>query len=422
MSARRTRLRSGATVVSETMAAMESVSFGLHFAIGSRDETVETNGISHFLEHLLFKGTRRRSADEINRAIDRLGGGSNAYTSKETLCLHARVLAQDLEEHFELYADMATGALPPGVDEEVEREREVILTEIASVEDSPEEAAGDLCDLAFFGEHPLGLPVTGTALAVQGLPLDLLRAHLRAHIGSSDLVVAAAGKIEHERLVALVEAELAGLPPGRLRGGTRPPDPRAEVRVVERDLEQVQICLSAPGVARADPRRPAAELLSAILGEGYSSRLFREVRDRRGLAYSISSALATYLDGGSFNVSLGVSPERLEEALEVVGVTLSDMRDGGPVPEELSAAKRHLSTGMRLSLESSGARAAFLAEQTLCGSDELDCELALAKLERVELGELRALARELLSGPIALAAVGPLSRERLGAGPWRLPA
>ncbi len=421
MGARLTRLRSGITVVSETMGGLESVSFGLHFRIGSRHETRETNGISHFLEHLLFKGTRRRSADDINRTIDQLGGGSNAYTSKETLCLHARVLAHDLEEHLELYADMVTGALPPGVDADVEREREVILTEIAAVDDSPEEAASDLCDQAFFGDHPLGFPVTGTAGAVQGLGLDRLRAHMGTHLCARELVVAAAGAVEHDRLAAEAERLFGALPEGDAgQPGVRP-EPRSEARVIERDLEQVQICLSVPGVARADPRHAAADLLSAIVGEGYSSRLFREVRDRRGLAYSISSSLASYLDGGSFNVYFGVTPERLDQALEVTGRTLAELRDHGPEEQELAAAKRHLATGHRLAFELPGARAGYLAEQALIEDDELEPRLALERLERVELADVRELARELLSGPLALAAVGPLSPARFRHGGFGLP-
>src|SRR5262245_35854504 len=194
------------------MPALRGVAFGLYFPTGSRHETRENNGISHFIEHLVFKGTERRSADEINREIDLLGGASNAYTSKEVICFHARVLGEHLPRIVEFFADMACGALPAGVDAEVERERDVILSEISAVEDAPEDLVGDLCDEAFFGAHPLALPVVGTADAVERIKLDEIRRHFRSHLIAPGLVVAAAGAVEHEPLVALVREHLAALP------------------------------------------------------------------------------------------------------------------------------------------------------------------------------------------------------------------
>ncbi len=421
MSVRRTQLASGASVVSESMSGVESVSIGLYFPTGSRHETLRNNGVSHFIEHLVFKGTPSRSADEINREIDLLGGASNAYTSKETICLHGRVLAQNLPRLLSLFGDLASEALPAGVEVEVERERQVILSEIRAVEDSPEDLVGDVSDDIFFGEHPLALPVVGSAPAVSRLALADIRVHYQSHLVARDLVVAAAGKLDHDAVAGLVQDSLGGLRPGQARVPTTPPVRRPASRVVERDLEQVQVTLSAPGVAGRDPRWPAAELLSVIVGDGYSSRLFREVRDRRGLVYSIYSSLASYTDAGRFDVDFAVSPARLEETLEVIGRVLREVRDGKVDAEDLAAARQHLVGSIRLGHESAGARSSYLAEQVLFGEDNLDIEKDIEAILRVQLEEVRALAAEFLAEPLSLAAVGPVAAERLPAAGWELP-
>ena len=200
----RSVLDSGASVVSESMPGVESVSLGLYFPTGSRHETQLSNGVSHFIEHLVFKGTPRRSADEINREIDLLGGASNAYTSKETICLYARVLSENLNRLLALFGDLATEALPTGVEEEVERERRVILSEIRAVEDSPEDLIGQLSDRVFFADHPLAMPIAGSAPAVGRLGLDEIRAHYRRHLVAGGMIVAAAGKVDHAASLATV--------------------------------------------------------------------------------------------------------------------------------------------------------------------------------------------------------------------------
>ena len=422
MGARRTDLESGATVVSEQRPGVESVSLGLYFPTGSRHETPQINGISHLIEHLVFKGTRQRSAEEINREIDLLGGVSNAYTSKETICLHGRVLARHLPRVLDLYADMAVGALPPGLEDDVELEREVILSEIAAVEDSPEDLVADLCDRVYFGDHPLSLPVVGSAPAVARLELSHIREYFRSHIVARNMVVAAAGSLDHEELVALAEEKLGDLPRGEPREPQTAPAPRSGTRVLERDLEQVQVCLSARGLPRVDPRRCAAEVFSGVLGDGVSSRLFREVRDRRGLAYSVSSSLSSYVDAGSLNIHFGVAPEKLAETLEVVGGVLSALRREGARDDEIEAARTHLHDGSVLGFEFPGARMSYLAENVLLGEAWLDVEYELAKIRAVEKQHVNALARELLEPPLAMAVVGPVSAGQLPAGGWELPA
>ncbi len=420
MTPRRTRLDSGATVVSEALPAVESVAFGLYFPTGSRHETAENNGISHFIEHLVFKGTRRRSADEINREIDRLGGASNAYTTKESICLHARVLAEHLPRVVEFFSDLTADALPDGIDQEVEREREVILAEISAIEDSPEDLVGDLVDRAYFGSHSLALPIVGSARAVGRLSLPELRSHFERHLVARDLVVAACGAVDHEALVAQVGEQLAALPSGEPRPSSDAPRPAAATRTLSRELEQVQVCLSAPGVTRGDQRRAAAELLNAIVGDGFSSRLFREVRDRRGLAYTICSSFSSYLDSGSFNVYFGVAPERLAETFEVIGTELAAIRDSGINAADLDHAKTHLRVSSVLAYESPDVRLGHLAEKALLGDESLELADDLRQLEAVSLEEIRALAAELFSSRLAVAAIGPVDERDLPVDGWEL--
>jgi len=404
------------------MPGTRSVALGLHFPTGSRHETVENNGISHFIEHLVFKGTRTRSADEINREIDLLGGVSNAYTSKESICLHGRVLSEHLPRLLEFFSDVAGQALPEGVEEEVERERTVILSEISAAEDTPEELVGDLCDEAFFGTHPLALPVVGSPRAVRRMRINEIRGHYRNHLVAQDMVLAAAGNVDHDALVSLAERVLEAVPVGSTRAPLAAPMFRSTTRVSVRDHEQAHVCLSARGLARGDQRRAVQDLLSTIVGDGYSSRLFREVRDRRGLAYSVYSSCSGYLDCGSFNVYLGVSPETLLESLDVVARVLAEVRAGQISADELRAAQIHLRGSFILSHESAGDRASYLAEQALLRATSFDFEDEIAAIERVTLSQVRELAAELLEAPLALAAIGPLEDLALPQGGLTLPA
>jgi predicted Zn-dependent peptidase len=407
--------------VSELRPGAESSAIGLYFPTGSRHETSSNNGISHFLEHLVFKGTPTRSADEINREIDLLGGLSNAYTSKEVVCFHASVLPEHLERAFALYADLIAHGLPPGLEAEVDRERAVILQEISALEDSPEDLVGDLADVAFFGDHPLALPVVGRACAVERLSLAELRSHSRRHLVSDSLVIAAAGRVKHDDLVALVERHAADLPRGRSSRVETPPEPHAWTRVIERDLEQVHLCLSGRGILRDDPRRAAVCMLSCIVGEGYSSRLFREVRDRRGLAYTVGSSFASYTDAGTWNVWAGVAPERVAEALEVIGEVLSSLREEGARGDEVEAAREHLRGSLILGHEGPGARMAHLAEQVMIGADDLALEASLAAIQSVSEEQVRELAEELLGDRLAVAAVGPVPAGALPEAGWVIP-
>ena len=420
---RRTELESGPLVVSARVPGTRSIAFGLYFPTGSRDETPDSNGISHFLEHLVFKGTPSRSADQINREIDLLGGASNAFTSKEVLCFHGRVLAEHLTRLTTLFGDLASNALVegvPGLSEQVSRERAVILQEISAVEDSPEDLVDQLADHSFFGDHPLALPVVGSAAAVMRLELPQLRHHLRRHLGARKMIVAASGAVEHEELVARVREDFAGIEPGGSVDKLPPNEHSPVSRFAERDIEQLHVTLSAPGLSQADPDREAAELLSMVLGEGVSSRLFREVRELRGLAYSIYSSLASYCDSGSFNVSFAVAPSKLEETLEVVAGVLRSGRDGELAESELEVAKQHYRASLVLSHDSPGGRMAHIASQALAGIDDLGIEGTLAAVDRITVDDLTRLARRFLARPLSLAAVGPIHKAGALDGGWEI--
>jgi predicted Zn-dependent peptidase len=407
--------------VSEVRPGAESAAIGLYFPTGSRHETRSNNGISHFLEHLVFKGTPTRSADEINREIDLLGGLSNAYTSKEVVCFHASVLPEHVERALALYTDLVAHGLQPGLEAEVDRERAVILQEISALEDSPEDLVADLADVAFFGDHPLALPVVGQAGAVERLSLGELRSHSRRHLVSDSLVVAAAGRVDQDALVALVERYTDDLPRGgRLRVGA-PPEPVAGTRLLERDIEQVHLCLSSRGVLRDDPRRAVAYMLSCIAGEGYSSRLFREVRDRRGLAYSVGSSFSSYTDAGTWNVWAGIAPERVGDALEVIGEVLSGLRDEGVSDAEMEAAREHLRGNLVLGHEAPSSRMAHLAEQVMIGADDLTLAASIEAIQGVTADQVREVAGELLEDRLAVAAVGPVPPGVLPGAGWEIP-
>jgi predicted Zn-dependent peptidase len=256
---------------------------------------------------------------------------------------------------------------------------------------------------------------------MQRMDLPAVRSHYRSHLVARGLVVAAAGAVEHEQLVSLVERELGSLPTTGAERPTVRPRPQPTTRALERDTEQVHLCLSAPGTARGDRRLHALELLSAIAGDGYSSRLFREVRDRRGLAYSIYSASSSYLDSGTLDVHVSVAPGQVSEALEVIGRVLGELRDGGVRDDELECGRLHLRTSAILAHETSHARMAFIAEHALLGERDISFDAEIAALEAVRHDEIDALASELLEGRIALAAVGPISADALPADGLELP-
>ena len=370
---------------------MRSVALGLWVRTGSRNETPARAGVSHLLEHLLFKGTARFSAIEISERLDGLGAAVNAATGKETTHLHARFLDEHTEEVFDLLAEMLLAPTYP----EVDSEREVVLEEIAMYEDEPQDRVHDFLAGAVFGKHPLGRRVLGEAGVIASIPVPEIDAYHRGRYTGANVVVGAAGHLEHERIADLAGRLVSPPTDGTEAGPVAEPDQSARVRFHEKDTEQYHICFGAPGITRADERRYALTVLDSIFGGSTSSRLFREVREKRGLAYSIGSYNELYTDSGLIATYVGTREENIEEACSIIGAELERLRTEPVSAEELSRAKESIKGRLVLSSESTSARMARISRVTLFGlpSDTLD-EM-LVKVDAVSVGDLTELAAEL---------------------------
>jgi predicted Zn-dependent peptidase len=401
-----TELDGGLRVVTEAVPSVRSVALGLWVRTGSRDETPEQAGVSHFLEHLLFKGTERHSAIEISELFDGMGAAVNAATSKESTHLHARLLDEHVAEALDLASEMfLSPSLPP---DEIDSEREVVLEEIAMYEDEPQDRVHDVLAEAVFGEHPLGRRVLGTAEVIGSIPVPDIAAYHRARYAAPSIVLAAAGHLEHERIVELAREHLN--PPaeaGQSTNGTDEPE-GVRFRFYPKETEQYHVCFGGPGIARNDERRFALSVLDSAFGGSVSSRLFTEVREKRGLAYSVGSYAEQFVDHGAVALYVGTREDNVSEACEIIGRELVRLRDDGLNGEELRRAKEHIKGRMVLSLESTSARASRIARSILFDVPLLSLDEMLERIESVTADEVGELAREFydptrLSG----ACVGP---------------
>ena len=388
-----TELDSGLRVVTEAVPSVRSVALGLWVRTGSRDEAVEQAGVSHFLEHLLFKGTDRYSAVELNEQFDSLGASFNAATSKETTHLHARFLDEHTERAFDLMAEMMLGSTYPA--DEVDSERQVVIEEIAMYEDEPQDKVHDVLDQAIFGEHPLGRRVIGSAEVIGSIPIPQIAAYHDARYVAPNLVVAAAGNLEHEEICGLVRDHLRPRV-GDADGAASSVDgfePRTAFQ--GKDTEQYHLCLGAPGISRGDDRRFALRVLNTIFGGSSSSRLFREVREKRGLAYAIGSYTDAYREAGMVALYVGTREDRVAEAMDVIGSELARL-SAEPVAEaELARAKESVKGRLVLAQESTGARMARLAHALLFDLPILSLDEMLERVDAVTVEDLSELAGEL---------------------------
>ncbi len=395
---------------------MRSVALGLWVRTGSRDETPAQAGVSHFLEHLLFKGTERFSAIEIAERLDGLGASVNAATGKETTHIHARFLDEHTEEVFDLLAEMLLAPTYP----EVDSEREVVLEEIAMYEDEPQDRVHDILAEAVFGEHPLGRRVLGEAEVISSVPVPAIEAYRSGRYTGPNVVVGAAGNVEHARIADLAERlvrppSAAAAEPGAA-GGL---DEEARLRFYEKDTEQYHICFGAPGITREDERRYALAVLDSIFGGSSSSRLFIEVREKRGLAYSVGSYSEQYTDSGLVATYVGTREDNVEEACSIIGAELARLR-GAPVADaELTRAKENVKGRLVLSSESTAARMSRISRATLFGLPIDSLDEMLAKVDAVTVDDLTALAAELYRPErLSAACVGrDESRFREAVGP-----
>jgi predicted Zn-dependent peptidase len=402
-----TELDGGLRVITEVVPSVRSVALGLWVRTGSRDEDPGQAGVSHFLEHLLFKGTERHSAIEIAELFDGMGAATNAATSKESTHLHARLLDEHTAEAFELLAEMLLApALPP---EEVDSEREVVLEEIAMYEDEPQDRVHDVLAAAVHADHPLGRRVLGDAGVISSIPVPQIGSYHHARYTAPNLVVAAAGHLEHEQIVELARGNLKP-PEGAPNGISGQADNGRAARFAfhPKDTEQYHICFGGPGIARDDERRFALGILDAIFGGSTSSRLFREVREKRGLAYAVGSYTEQYVDRGMVAMYVGTREDNVREACEIIGRELGALRDRGVSAEELARAKEHVKGRMVLALEATGSRMSRLARSVLFDVPLLSLDEILERVDSVEGADVAELATELYDPErLSAACIGP---------------
>jgi predicted Zn-dependent peptidase len=408
----KTVLPNGLRLLTETLPYLYSVSVGIWVDVGSRDENPEENGISHFIEHMIFKGTPRRSALDIAKEMDAIGGLSNAFTSKEQTCYYTRVLENHMEQGVDILMDIFLNSL--FAPEELERERQVVLQEISMVEDTPDEFAHVLLSETAYQGNPLARPILGTPQTVQAINQEKILSYLKRTYGPEKIVVAAAGKVEHQSFVDLVAPLLDGIESEGPQNHRHPSGLNSQTRTVSKDLEQVHLAWAAPAPAEEDPRRYVSTLLNIIMGGNMSSRLFQEVREKRGLAYSIYSFLSTYRQAGMWGIYTAVARETLSQALEVISGELRKIKRGGLPDSELSAAKDFVKGGILLGAESSDNRMTRLAKNELTFGRDIPFEEVLESLNRVTAEEVTGLAEEILQGgQYALVSLGPVDESDL---------
>ena len=402
-----TTLPGGERVATEQLRGVRSVALGLWIATGSRDESPSRAGLSHFIEHLLFKGSSRYTAQEIAELFDGMGGELNAATSRETTVVYTRVPDRRVEQALDAMTDMV---FAPAFDD-VDSEREVVLEEIAMVDDNPQDLVHDLAAEAVFGGHPLGRPVIGRAEVIAGVSSRALRGyHGGAYVGPN-VVLAAAGHVAHERLTELFETRRAGSNgASRVRRPLLRGAPAPGYRFLRRKTEQYHVVLAGPGIARADPRRYAVSLLDAILGGSASSRLFQEIREKRGMAYSVYSYGSQYAETGQVGIYVGTREDNLAECLDVAAAELRDVAEGNLRRGELARAKENLEGRLLLALESTSNRMTRLGKALVTDSELVSTEETIRRVRAVDEADVAAAARELFA-PEKLSAAGIGPRE-----------
>jgi predicted Zn-dependent peptidase len=415
---RRTRLDSGLRIVTESLPALRSVSVGFWVGVGSRDERDRDLGASHFLEHLLFKGTAERSAAQIAHDVESVGGDMNAFTAQEMTAFYVRVPDTQLDLAIDILSEVVWA--PALRANDVDAERNVILEEIRMRDDAPEDLVHDLFSQAMFPNHPLGREVLGTHQSIGDMTRDSIEQFHDHNYGPSAIVVAAAGNLEHDAVVDRLSARPAALRSipevdlGRSVEGLAPARPTA---VLTKPAEQVHVVVGTRGFSRGDPDRYPLTVLNQALGGGMSSRLFQEVRERRGLAYSVYSYRVAYLETGAFGVYVGTAPARVRETVDVVGAELDRVvHDGGIGPDELMAAKGHLKGSMALSLETSNSRMHRLGSSELVLGEAPSLDEVVARIDAVTSDDVaRVVSRLFSSGPRTLAVVGPVDEAAVSA-------
>ena len=413
----RTEFSSGLRIVTERLPGVRSVTIGIWVLAGSRDEAPKISGSSHFLEHLLFKGTKIRTALDIAEAFDTVGGDLNAFTSKEFTCYYARVLDRDLEMAVDHLADMLQHSVIRQPD--LDAERQVILEEINMHEDAPDDVVHDLFTETLWPNHPLGRPVLGTVATIADATRARVAGYYRRHYVPRNFVVAVAGNAKHEQVVKLFKDRMEtgrALKAGQastwnLRRGGTPPSPSGKNLTKRRKTEQAHICLGTNGLARMDPDRFAFLIVNTALGGGMSSRLFQEIREKRGLAYSTYSYHGQFAEAGIFTAYAGTTPSRAQETVGLLRAELNAMAADGLTPSEFDRAKSHVKGSIVLSLEDPGSRMNRLGKSEIAQGEILTLDQTLKRLDRVTLADANLIAHRVLSQPMTLTVLGPFGKS-----------
>jgi predicted Zn-dependent peptidase len=410
-------LDNGLRLVTETMPHVRSVSIGVWLTRGSRHESDPRAGIAHFVEHMLFKGTHTRSAEDIAQAIDSIGGQLDAFTAKEYASYYIKVLDDHLPLAIELLSDIVLNpAFPP---DEIEREKKVILEEFKMVEDTPDDLVHEVFTQHFWEGHPLGRPILGTRESVEALDQEVLRRYFADAYVARNIVVAAAGNIDHGRVRELVASRFKALPVNGEHLHEGPPAVVPQVTVRTKELEQSHVCLGSPGYPQNHDDRYVSYILNTILGGSMSSRLFQNIREKRGLAYAVFSSLASYRDAGALTIYAGCAPPVVGELIDLVIEELRTMRRTSPGEAELRRAKDHLKGSLMLSLENTASRMSHLARQEVYFGRHFTLDETLEGVERVTPDDVQRVAGDLFSnGGLGVTILGPsngklVTRERL---------
>ena len=378
---RKTVLPNGVRVLTEAMPAMVSATIGIWVENGSRYEHAAQSGVSHFIEHLLFKGTRKRTAAQIAEAFDAVGGVLNAFTGKEYTCYYAKVLGEDLKMATETLADLFLDSVFDPA--EIDRERQVVLQEISQAEDTPDDFIHDLFNLNFWQGHPLSLPIFGSVESVNAIDRALLVSFMAERYRAGRVFIAAAGAVDHDALVADCQRYFGGVEGDGRSEPITAPNERVMVLNHRKDLEQAHICIGGPGISQVDPLRHTGYVLNTAVGGGMSSRLFQEVREKRGRVYSIYSFISAFLDCGYFGIYAGTSPEWVDEVIEVTLGEIGKVAREGLKPAELARAKSQLKGNMLLGMESTDSRMNRLARNEIYFKRDISLEEIARSIDSV---------------------------------------
>jgi len=406
MSIRTTTLENGLRVVSDPMATVESVSLGVWVGVGTRYEKPEMNGVSHLLEHMAFKGTKRRSALAIAEEIEAVGGHINAYTTRESTAYYVRVLKEDVPLGVDLIADILQNSTMEA--EELERERTVILQEIHQANDTPDDVVFDNFQEAAYPDQPMGRQVLGDADIVSAMGRDTIMDYMDGHYNASTMVLSCAGRIDHDDLVTLARETFSDVPKGK-QASREAANYTGGQSIVSRDLEQAHLLLGFEGVGYEDPDFYAVAVLSTLFGGGMSSRLFQEIREKRGLVYSIYSFVPSYSDSGMFGIYAGTGEEETAELIPLVCDEIKKMCDGVGA-DELKRARAQIKASILMALESSSSRCEQLARQMMVFGRPLPTEEIVANIEAIDRDAILGAARRIFTSPLTVAALGPVSK------------